>query len=1240
MEAMRALPFFWFFCWVIVCSGALLGQTAPRLTGIYGGGTVDPGQQVTLLPTYDGLTPTGVDHVWRKDGRTLEGQTFPTLELDAITALDAGTYSVVVSNAAGSRTASTTLTVRPAAAPAITVPPRSQTFEVGQEGAFTFTATGSFPRTYQWRKDGVPIPGETQASLWIPVVTTESAGSYSVEVRNALGATVSAAATLTINPARLPVLGILPAASGATVEGRRFSLFAPVAGGTSPYTYQWRKDGVAIAGATAGIFVLEGIRLADAGDYSVVVSNAAGSVASNALRVTVAPAQPPFKIRLENPGGIVGFAVELRDTRSLFEEQPTLYQWYKDGRALPGETTHTYRPGPLGLDDSGEYFVVATNIAGATTSGTVRVAARTANGAFDSPWRAAERVADLVYFAFAAPARIERYDLAADAWLPALPLRRAPTALAVHAGALYVAHGREIVRLALDGTGETALAGGFINEINQLAAWGGYLFAAEDNGTVFTVRLSDGARVSATPANNPVSRPVAVAAAAGVLYARNGSTLVSLRIMADGSLRRLDSRAQLSPVGGGERLLVSPDERRIVALSGSVFDHSSHELVGTLGGALDDVAWLAGGELAVLRGGHLHVHAAALHETHRLALGLAGRRLFLHGGEAVVFGALDAAGRPARRRAALAPAVPLAAPAPLAPERLGFTPDKVLVDRDGVVLLYSKLHRQVFRWSTAERRFLASLPVLDWLDHLAYSAVDHCLYLAHTDGRLSRVRLGAESPAAEPFATVPAAIRSLATAGELLVLDVDNPASSSQVLQVIAGRDGRWRPEGGGHSLDYTWNAAKRRLYHFTDNSSPNDLVYTEVSAAGEFTSQRDSPLHGGVLTRYPIRVTTDGSRVLLGSGKVFDGDSLAEIGGLPHAIDDAQWVGSRIVSGRRTAQGSEVQRWHATTYALERTAVLPGRLLALVALASERVGAVTVVDGLVHIAVLDAELAVLSRDAVRAPERLANLSARARVGQGDETLIPGFVIAGAEPKTVLIRASGPALAAFGVAGAIADPSFTVHDARGVEIGADDNWSAGPNASFLSTVNPRVGAFALPRASRDAAALLSLPPGAYTVQVRGPAATTGVALVEIYDGQDNQGESRLVNVATRARVGAGDEVLIAGVVVQADSPRRLLIRALGPSLAPFGVTGLLANPRLRVVSDGRLIAENDDWGRGGGSTPEEITLAGASAGAVALLPASTDAALVLDLPAGAYSVQVSGAEGASGVALVEVYEVR
>jgi hypothetical protein len=166
-----------------------------------------------------------------------------------------------------------------------------------------------------------------------------------------------------------------------------------------------------------------------------------------------------------------------------------------------------------------------------------------------------------------------------------------------------------------------------------------------------------------------------------------------------------------------------------------------------------------------------------------------------------------------------------------------------------------------------------------------------------------------------------------------------------------------------------------------------------------------------------------------------------------------------------------------------------------------------------------------------------------------------------------------------------------------------------------------------------------LDPGAYTVQVKGANDTTGVALVEVYDAQDNTGDGRLINLAARAQVGTSGDVLITGIVVQGEKPKTILVRAVGPTLATFGVAGALANPRLRLFSGEQLLRENDNWGDGDTVTRTQITQAAASVGAFGLPAGSRDATLLITLPPGTYSAQVSGVAGGTGVALVEVYEV-
>lgn len=264
---------------------------------------------------------------------------------------------------------------------------------------------------------------------------------------------------------------------------------------------------------------------------------------------------------------------------------------------------------------------------------------------------------------------------------------------------------------------------------------------------------------------------------------------------------------------------------------------------------------------------------------------------------------------------------------------------------------------------------------------------------------------------------------------------------------------------------------------------------------------------------------------------------------------------------------------------------------------------------------------------------RLSNLAIRAQAGAGAD-LITGFTIGAGGTKTVLVRAVGPTLGQFGIGDALADPKLELFSGER-KIAENDNWAAGDAAAFAT-----VGAFALAAGSKDAALVTTLPGGSYTVQVSGLGAG-GVALVEVYELSG--GGARLVNLSTRAQVGAGGNILIPGITISAgQGERRLLVRAVGPTLGAFGVGGTLADPKLELFAGSTKIAENDDWGAPVGARAADaatVAAASAGAGAFALAAGGKDAALLVNLGAGSYTLQVSGVAGATGAALVEVYDL-
>ena len=256
---------------------------------------------------------------------------------------------------------------------------------------------------------------------------------------------------------------------------------------------------------------------------------------------------------------------------------------------------------------------------------------------------------------------------------------------------------------------------------------------------------------------------------------------------------------------------------------------------------------------------------------------------------------------------------------------------------------------------------------------------------------------------------------------------------------------------------------------------------------------------------------------------------------------------------------------------------------------------------------------------------RLANISTRARALQGDDVVIAGFVVGGGA-KTVAVVATGPSLTAHGVAQPLANPTLTlVRSSDQAVIASNDDWQAAANATQL-----QASGFA-PSHAQEAAILATLPPGAYTAIVSGAGGTNGVAVAAVYE--IDHPERPLLNLSTRARVQAGEDVMIGGLIIQGSTPRTVAIVATGPSLTAHGVAQPLANPTLTLVrsSDQAVIATNDDW---------QSASNAAALQASGFAPSDArEAAILATLPPGAYTALVSGVGGATGVAVVGVYSV-
>jgi len=274
-------------------------------------------------------------------------------------------------------------------------------------------------------------------------------------------------------------------------------------------------------------------------------------------------------------------------------------------------------------------------------------------------------------------------------------------------------------------------------------------------------------------------------------------------------------------------------------------------------------------------------------------------------------------------------------------------------------------------------------------------------------------------------------------------------------------------------------------------------------------------------------------------------------------------------------------------------------------------------------------------------PTVLGNISTRAFVQTGDNVMIGGFIVEGAQPKRVIIRAIGPELTQYGVPNPLFNPTLELRDSTGALIASNDNWRVTIIGGIITSnqVGDIQSSGHAPTDGRESAIIAELPAGNYTAIVRGVNDSTGVALAEVYDISGNA-ISTLGNISTRSLVQTGDNVMIGGFIVQGTQAKRVIVRAIGPELSQFGVPTPLADPTLELHdSTGALIASNDNWMTtiiGGIITSDQVQDI-RNSGHAPTDP--SESAIIATLPPGNYTAIVRGVNNITGVALVEVYDL-
>ncbi|WP_221031127.1 immunoglobulin domain-containing protein [Actomonas aquatica] len=1047
---------------------------------------------------------------WRRNGVPVSGATNNSLFFSATDPSRAGDYDVVVSNADGSVTSRTARVSIPTTTnpPVITSVGPDRRVDVGSSVAVAIGATGHPFTSVQWFKNNSALSGQTQTYISFDSATAANSGTYHAVVTNAFGSATSASITLTVGAGSggdTPQFTAGPAHLTTVKAGESLFLSVQVTS-NSTATYQWFKDAVALTGATGSSLSIDQATAATAGDYHVVVTNAAGSATSSTATVVIQPPEPPVLRYHPSSKVVARYDSTLPLTVSAVGTAPLRYQWYRDGVALPGATSFQLFLETLDSPE-GSFTVVVTNDVGSAESD---------------------------------PAVIEVVDA-----LSGPTFVTQPQDVTVNPGEPF------------------ALIGEAIGSDVRYTWW--------KNGQEW----------------RGLSTPDFTVQSASPYHA---GTYVLVATDYTGSR---PSRTATVTVLAGEAPVITQQPEGLSASFGDTVTFS----VAATGVPAPTYQWNHnGGPIEGETGTTLtlnNVQAAddgTYWVTVTNGVGSVNSRI-VELDLPVTFPVFT---KPTISMATTTVAVPPGGELVLAAHVTGWPDPDLWWTKDGTII-------------PNQNQPTLRLP--------GFAARDAGFYmLSARNGRgLTRGPAVTVSVGSSINDTT---YRTPATAANFGALDFDTLGRATLLLHVPA-----------------------TGLVAFAQNLTLANNDTTEIDLAQTSTEAVPGAYRGKLL----IGLTPTGATITLPDESVV----LETTPVAPDAFTPSALIGHHSLAPMRSLLPSshlfvfgdgnvEALVLSGATQTRLQGTITPNGSFQLTANGQTLAGSLH--DNSLTATLTGGTFGALfaTPAAANGPERLINLSTRTRLG-ANQQIIVGFVVGGQGGLATMLRAVGPTLSNYQIAGYLPDPRLQLY-ANGYPFLENNNWSQGSDANGLNLTASQVGAFPLDENSTDAALLYQAYAGPVTMHVSDASGEPGVTLIEIYDRQAPVGyAARLTNLSARGQVsGSGEGAVVLGFVVSGPQPKRLLIRGIGPTLGTFNVANPLPDPVLRLFEGEQVLLQNSRWT----DAPNASQLPGVSAqvGAFALAEDSNDACLLVHLPPGVYTAQITSAQQQSGEAMVEVYE--